>query len=149
MNIDPKKVKELVLIYSELNEEYQKELMKKAISLQFKQAQLEQIQKEKTQFKSDFELQQEIARRTKEHAKDIVEMIDIFKKLDDTDKAALFMMVNQLSGHGNTVQEADISITVNQKEVSMKEYLDKHLFDADYDKAKEKVTDYLSQIKKQ
>ena len=26
MNIDPKKVKELILIYSELNEEYQKEL---------------------------------------------------------------------------------------------------------------------------
>ena len=78
MNIDPKKVKELILIYSELNEEYQKELMKQAYILQMKQSQLNQIQKEDKRFKTDRALQEEIDKRTNECAKDAKEMLDVF-----------------------------------------------------------------------
>ena len=145
MNIDPKKVKELILIYSELNEEYQKELMKQAYILQMKQSQLNQIQKEDKRFKTDRALQEEIDKRTNECAKDAKEMLDVLKKMDDTDKAALFMMIKQLSGSGNLVQESDISITINQKDIPMKEYLEKYLIGADYEKAKEKATGFMNE----
>lgn len=78
-----------------------------------------------------------------ETAKDAMQMLDVLKKIDDTDKAAIFMLLNQLSGKGNRVKESDVAITVNQKDISMKDYLEKYLFDADYDKAKEKVIQFM------
>lgn len=72
-----------------------------------------------------------------------MQMLDVLKKIDDTDKAAIFMLLNQLSGKGNRVKESDVAITVNQKDISMKDYLEKYLFDADYDKAKEKVIQFM------
>lgn len=119
--------------------------MKKAYVLQLKQSQLKQIQKENVHLKTDLDLQEEIDRRSCERAKEIKEMLDVLKKIDDTDKAALFMMINQLAGEENKVEESDISITINQKDISMKEYLEKHLLNADYDKAKEKVTGFLDE----
>lgn len=119
--------------------------MKKAYVLQLKQSQLKQIQKENVHLKTDLDLQEEINRRSRERAKEIKEMLDVLKKIDDTDKAALFMMINQLAGEENKVEESDISITINQKDISMKEYLEKHLLNADYDKAKEKVTGFLDE----
>ena len=38
MNINPDKVKELVLLYSELDDDYQKELMSKVYELSLKQS---------------------------------------------------------------------------------------------------------------
>ncbi len=139
MNINPKKVKELILIYSELNEEYQKELMQQAYILRLKQSQLNQIQKEQKTFKSDKDLQEEIQKRankTAERASSIMDMVD---KMGETDIASLMIIANQLSGKGNIIEESDVSITINQKGVSMKEYIEKYLADADYGKAKEKV----------
>lgn len=146
MNIDPEKIKELVLIYSKLDENYQKELLKQAYILQLKQSQLNQIQKEKVKFKTDRELQIEIDKRAGKRAQDVVEMADVLDKLNSTDKAALFMLINQLSGNGNSVEETDITITVNQKNISMEEYLDKYLIDADYNKAKEKANGFMNDI---
>lgn len=146
MNIDPEKIKELVLVYSKLNEDYQKELMNQAYVLQLKQTQLKQIQEEKLIFKSDMELQSEIDRRASERVNDIVEMADLLDKMNSTDKAALFMLINQLSGKGNSVEESDITITVNQRNISMEEYLEKYLIDADYNKAKEKASKFMSDI---
>ena len=146
MNIDPEKIKELVLVYSKLNEDYQKELMNHAYVLQLKQTQLKQIQEEKIKFKSDMELQSEIDRRASERVNDIVEMADLLDKMNSTDKAALFMLINQLSGKGNSVEESDITITVNQRNISMEEYLEKYLIDADYNKAKEKASKFMSDI---
>ena len=143
MIINPENVKKLVQIYSELNEEYQKELMKQAYTLQIKQTQLNQIEKEGITFKTDSELHAEIDKRSVETAKDAMQMLDDLKKIDDTDKAAIFMLLNQLSGKGNRVKESDVAITVNQKDISMKDYLEKYLFDADYDKAKEKVIQFM------
>lgn len=145
MNINPEKVKELVLIYSELNEDYQKELMKKAYTLQLKQTQLNQIQKEKLQFKTESDLREEVDKRTAKRAEGIMSILETLKQVDDTDKAALFMLVNQLAGRENTVKESDITITVNRKAVTMRDFVEKHLFDADYDKAKEKVVKFMKE----
>lgn len=64
-------------------------------------------------------------------------------KMNDTDKATVFMVMNQLAGKSNLVQESDIIITVNQKDISMKEYLENHLVNIDYEKAKDAVNRHI------
>lgn len=119
--------------------------MKKAYVLQLKQSQLKHIQKENVHLKTDLDLQEEIDRRSCERAKEIKEMLDVLKKIDDTDKAALFMMINQLAGEENKVEESDVSITISQKDISMKEYIEKYLMDADYRKAKQKASSIMDE----
>lgn len=148
MNIDPEKVKQLVLIFAELNEDYQKRLMAEAYKLQFKQSQLNQIQKEGISFDSEKDLDQEVEKRTGKCLKEVIELLDVIKKMNDTDKASVMMMLNQLSGKGNIFKESDITITINQKDVSMKEYLERNLSGADYEKAKEKVESFMDEIPK-
>lgn len=145
MNIDPKKVKELILIYSELNKDYQQELMQQAYIFQLKQSKLNQIQKEQKTFKSDKELQKEIQKRAGETAERALNMMDMMEKMDETDIASLLIIANHLAGQGNSVQESDISITINQKDIPMKEYLEKYLIGADYEKAKEKATGFMNE----
>ncbi|MCI8347111.1 MAG: hypothetical protein HFJ12_04095 [Bacilli bacterium] len=147
MNINPNKVKELVLVFSELDEEYQKKLLGEAYKLQLMQTQKRQIQRESINYKNENELQQEIEKRSNQVAKEALDLIEILDKASDTDKAAMFMLINQLSGKANTVQESDIVITVNQKDISMKEYLEKHLANADYDKAKSETDNFMNGIR--
>lgn len=148
MNVEPKRVKELVLIFSELDEDYQKQLMLEAYKLQLMQSQKNQIQKAGTTFKNDKDFREEIEKKTSERAKEAVDLINVMNKMNDTDKAAMFMMINQLAYKSNTVKESDITITVHQKDISMKEYLEKHLVNADYDEAKQKVSEYFEEIQK-
>lgn len=149
MNLDPKKVKELVLIFAELDEDYQKQLLVEAYKLQLMQSQKKQIQKEKINYKTEEELQQEIERRSGKRAEEALDLMKILDKASDTDKAAMFMLINRLLGKANTVQESNISITVNQKDVSIKEYLEKHLANVDYDEAKNMLDGFLNDIHKE
>lgn len=145
MNINPDKIKELMLIYSELDEEYQERLFQEAYKLQLMQSQKKQMQKEDTIYKTEAEFQKELESRTGEQAAKILEVLDIFDKANDTDKAALFMMANYLARGKNYVREPDISIEVNQKEISIQEYLEKYLMNADYDKARDIVIKTLNE----
>ena len=67
MNINPDKVKELVLLFSELDDDYQKELMGKAYELSLKQSQKNLIKKENKKFKSEKEYKEEIEKRSNEN----------------------------------------------------------------------------------
>lgn len=145
MNINPDKIKELMLIYSELDEEYQERLFQEAYKLQLMRSQKKQMQKEDTIYKTEAEFQKELESRTGERAAKILEVSDIFDKANDTDKAALFMMVNYLARRKNSVCEPDIFIEINQKEISMQEYLEKYLMSADYDKARDIVIKTLNE----
>ena len=69
-------------------------------------------------------------------------IIRTFKKINDTERAALIMMANQLAGK-SAMQETDISIRINQKDISMQEYVEKYLMNADYNEAKNMVKDFL------
>lgn len=146
MNINPEKVKELVLIYSKLNEDYQEKLMMEAYKLQLEQNQLNLIQKEKHSFKKPEDQEKEVTRRTAERVEKIINMLDLFDKADDTEKATMFMFVNRLLRKGNAIQESDISITINQKDISMKEYLEQYLIDVDYEEAKEKMNEFMNYV---
>lgn len=146
MNIDSNRIKELVLIYAELNEDYQKRLMCEAYKLQLMQSQLNNIQKENTTFKNEQDLENEVKRRTNEVAKEILDLAKFLKQSSDTDKAAVILMMNRLAGRENIKQQTDITITINERNISMKEYLEMYLVGADYDEAKSLVDQYLEEI---
>lgn len=146
MNINPDKVKQLVLIFSELDEEYQNSLLQEALKLELLQYQKNKLKKENTKYKSQEEFQQAVNERANKVAGEAIHLIEIMEKISDTEKATLFMLVSQLAGKGNSVKESDISITVNQKSISMKEYLNRYIPCADYDKANESVNEIIRQM---
>lgn len=146
MNLDPDKVKRLVLSFAELDEEYQNQLLAEAFKLELMQSQKNQLKKEDTKYKSKEEFQEAVHKRSNKVAGEAMQLIDIMKKVDDTDKAILFMMVKQLAGEGKSVKESDISITVHQKSISMKEYLNRCIPGADYAKADEKVHEIMDKV---
>ena len=145
MNIDSDKIKELVTVFSSLDEEYQHKFMKEAYKFKLLQSQKNQILKEGIVYKTEKEFEEEIEKRATKRAKESLELLKDMKRMNDTDKATLFMLINQMATKKNTVQESDISITINNREVTMKEYLENHLGNADYDKAHNKVKEILKE----
>ena len=142
MNIDPNKVKELVLVFSKLDEGYQKTLLGHAHRLELMQSEKDRIQKENITYQTEKQLHLEVERRTHETVMEMANIIRTFKKINDTERAALIMMANQLAGK-SAMQETDISIRINQKDISMQEYVEKYLMNADYNEAKNMVKDFL------
>ena len=114
MNLNPDKVKQLVLAFSELDEEYQDRLLKEALKLELMQSQKNQLKKENAHFKTEDEFQQAVDERTNKVAVEAIHLIEIMKKISETDKATLLMLGSQLAGKGNSVKESDISITVKR-----------------------------------
>lgn len=142
MNLNPDKVKKLVLSFSELDEEYQDKLLIEAYKLELMQHQKEKIKKEKRVYKSDKEFEQAITKGASMVAEESMKFFELFEQADDTLKAAMFMLIQQMAGKGNMIKESDITITVNQKELSIYDYLDQYFVNIDYDKAKEIVKDF-------
>lgn len=145
MNINPDKVKELVLLFSELDDDYQKELMGKAYELSLKQSQKNLIKKENKKFKSEKEYKEEIEKRSNERAKESLDLLQIFDKIDDEGKAQLAIVLDKLS-NGDLTRKTDIEIKINSKKVSLKDYIEEVLPQADFKSANEKATEYLKEI---
>jgi len=122
MNIDPNKVKELVLIFAELDKDYQDELMKQAHVLSFKQGQKNVIHREVKEFKNKIELEEEIEKRSSRRVDEAKDLLDMLEKIGANDKAALTILMNKLS-NGRLSKKTDITIQINEKNISMKEYL--------------------------
>ena len=145
MNINPEKVKELVLLFSELDDDYQKELMGKAYELSLKQSQKNLIKKENKKFKSEKEYKEEIEKRSNERTKESLDLLQIFDKIDDEGKAQLAIVLDKLS-NGDLTRKTDIEIKINSKKVSLKDYIEEVLPQADFKSANEKATEYLKEI---
>lgn len=145
-NIDQTKINRLLRVFLSLDEDYQNQLLAEAFKLQLIQSQKNLIEKESKQFKSSEAMQEEIESRSNKRFTEITNLMDKLENADDTSKAAIFMFINQLAGKGNMIQEPEITITVNQKEISMKDYLEMHLNNADYDKAKSISNDFMKQM---
>lgn len=138
MNIDPNKVKELVLIFAELDKDYQDELMKQAHVLSFKQGQKNVIHREGKEFKNKIELEEEIEKRSSRRVYEAKDLLDMLEKIGANDKAALTILMNKLS-NGRLSKKTDITIQINEKNISMKEYLEEMLPEADFDEANKKA----------
>ena len=111
MNINPDKVKELVLLFSKLDDDYQKELMGKAYELFLKQSQKNLIKKENKKFKNEEEYKEEIEKRSNERVKETIDLLQIFNKIDDEGKAQLAIVLDKLS-NGDLTRKTDIEIKV-------------------------------------
>ena len=144
MNINPDKVKELVLLFAELDNEYQKELLKQAYILFFKQSQKNLIQTEGKKFKSDDEYKSEIEKGSQKTAKESLEMVELFYKIGYAEKAQLLILLDKLS-NGKLTQKTDIEIKINQQKISLKEYIEGILPGVDVEQANEKVVEFLKE----
>lgn len=98
MNVNPDKIKELVLIFSKLDDDYQMELIKQAYVLSLKQRQKNLIQKENKKFKNNNDFEKEIEYRSNQRAKEALDMVEIFEKVGDKEKAELIVLLDKLSG---------------------------------------------------
>ena len=145
MNINPDKIKKLVMLFSELDDDYQKELMSKAYELSLKQSQKNLINKEDKKFKSEEDYKKEIEERSRERAKESLDLLQIFDKIGDEGKAELAIILDKLS-HGELTKKTDIEIKINSKKVSIKEYIKEVLPHADFETANEKATEYLKEV---
>lgn len=142
MNIDPDKIKELVLIFSRLDDDYQKELMSQAYILSLKQSQKNLIHKENKKFKNDDDFKKEIENRSNQRAKKVIDMVEIFEKVGDREKAELIILLDKLSG-GNFAKKTNIEIKINEEKVSIKDYLEEVVPGTDFYTANKTVEDYL------
>ena len=142
MNVDPDKIKELVLIFSKLDDDYQMELMKQAYVLSLKQRQKNLIQKENKKFKNNNDFEKEIEHRSNQRAKEALDMVEIFEKVGDKKKAELIILLDKLSG-GNFAKKTNIEIKINEEKVSIKDYLEEVVPGTDFYTANKTVEDYL------
>lgn len=149
MSLDPEKVKELVLIYSKLDDDYQKVLMSKAWELSFKQSQKNQILKSGENFKTKEELEDKVKKETVNRLKEAEELIDIFKtKMNDSQKAELIALMDKLS-NGKMTEKTDIEIKINHKKVRLTEYLEEMFPEVDVKEANKNATQFLKDYKKE
>lgn len=144
MNIDPDRVKELILIFSELDEEYQKELLKQAYVIGLRQNQKDLIAKEKISFKNDFDYKQEIENRSRKSAKESLEFFNKIKEMNREQIAELAILMSKLSGDSIT-QNTDIEIKINKTNISLKDYIEKELPGVDFNEANKKVAKYVKE----
>lgn len=142
MNINPEKVKALVLLFTELDDDYQKVLMGKAYELSLKQSQKNLIKKEGKKFKSEEEYKKEIEKRSEKRAKESIDLLHILDQIGDEEKAQLAIVLDRLS-YGNLTKKFDIEIKIESKKVSIKDYIEEVLPQADFKSANEKASEYL------
>ena len=142
MNVDPDKIKELVLIFSKLDDDYQMELMKQAYVLSLKQRQKNLIQKENKKFKNNNDFEKEIEHRSNQRAKEALDMVEIFEKVGDKEKAELIVLLDKLSG-GSFTKKTSIEIKINEQKVSMRDYLEEVLPGVDFCTVNKTVDDYI------
>lgn len=141
MNINPDKVKELILLFSELDEDYQKELLKQAYILSFKQSQKNLIKEEGNKFKSNREYEDEIEERSNKTIEEFLEIIALYDKVSDNEKAQLAILLNKLS-KGKLTQKTDIEIKIKQKKLSIKDYIEEILPEVNFEVANAKALEY-------
>lgn len=145
MNIDPDRVKELILIFSELDEEYQKELLKQAYVLGLRQNQKDLIAKEKISFKNDFDYKQEIENRSRKSAKKLLVMSQKLKEMNKDQLVEVLILVDKLSSNKGISQDTDIEIKINKTNISLKDYIEIELPGVDFNEANKKVAKYVKE----
>ena len=147
MNLDYNKVKELISLYSELDDEYQEILMQKAWDLYNKQQQKNQLLESEEKFKSKDDLEEKVNEKAHTRAKEIYEILQLFEKMDDPQKAEIVAVVDKMTNASMT-EQTDFEITINKKKVDLVEYLEEQFPDADGKEACKNATRFLREQRK-
>lgn len=146
MNLDPKKIKELITLYSELDDEYQEELFSKAKVLSIKQTQKNQILKSKEKFKTKKDLDKKIDEKTSRRLEEVKEMMYIYdSKMNDSQRAEIVALLDKLTDGGLT-EKTDIEITINHKNVDLIEYLEEQFPDVNVKEANKNANRLLKEF---
>lgn len=139
MYINSGKIKQIIEIFSGLNDKRQRELLSRAIYLEFEQNQEDMALKMK-EVLSEEDLKMKTHNRIKESA-------TLMKKLNGFDKeqlASVAILLNELS-NGKLAKEEEIVVQINSRNMSINEYLEKNLPGTDISNAR-KILAEIKQI---
>ena len=138
MNINSKYIKELIDVAVTLDDEFQKISLAKMYELQLEQKAKWKIEKKNLaegKKMPEIIIKDEIKTEANKLAKEILDMADMLDRMNSNQKAAMAMMMEKLSP-GAFTREEEISIVINSKTISLKDYLEKMLPDANYNDAR-------------
>lgn len=147
MNINPDKVKQLMLLFAALDNDYQKELLDHAYTLKIRQIQKKLIKEEGKNYKNKYEYEDEFRRICDESANKVSEIVELYNEADDNGKAQITIFLDKLC-NGELAKKTDIEIRINSKKVSIKDYIEEILPQANFQAANEVVTKYLKEENK-
>lgn len=146
MNINPEEIKKLIQTYAELDEEHQKKLRCEAYKLLIHQTALNEVRsKNKDCTEGQENIEEIVSMKMKEEERRLSSMLNKINQLSETQLASVFMMAHKLAGQQNKVQETDITITLNNKTISMENYIKMNLPNANYNEAEKMVNDFDNQ----
>lgn len=127
MNVDPKQINNLIKIFCELDEEYRGKALMEMNGL-FIEYMNEQDCK-----RNNIPVTQEAKRN---FIADTKEFAELLSELSKTQKASIVMYMEHLSP-GSFTEENELEIKINHRKITLREYIEKYLPDADVGEAKE------------
>ncbi len=130
MNINSENIKWLIEIFANLNDERQNKLMREAIRLQFEQGQEYIAAKRKEKID-----EKQLASRTIKRIKKTGDLLEAFDNMNKEQQAAFWMFINELS-KGELAKDEEILIQINSRNITIEEYLNRHMPGVNIDKAK-------------
>lgn len=147
MNIDLSRIKNLVSLFSKLDEEYQGELLATAYILFFKQEAKKHIS-EKKQKQSKYALKAEIEDEAAKGIESTCNIIEMFLQMRDEQKAEFLIIFNHMSG-GQVAKKTDVEVRINQKYVSIEEFLKEIFPSVDYGTAASRAYNNIEECMRQ
>ena len=141
MLIDTKKVKELLKVYAELDEQRQEKLVEKAWILHFEQIAEERLKKEKKQYSDD-----DVKEAFVEMFNESEDLIELIMNANEEQLASVYLFLSKLKGR-NVCEDEKIKIILESEEISIEEYIRRNFANVNYKKIDTIVNNYIQDSK--
>ena len=141
MLIDTKKVKELLKVYAELDEQRQEKLVEKAWILHFEQIAEERLKKEKKQYSDD-----DVKEAFVEMFNESEDLIELIMNANEEQLASVYLFLSKLKGR-NVCEDEKIKIILESEEISIEEYIRRNFANVNYKKIDAIVNNYIQDSK--
>ena len=141
MLIDTKKVKELLKVYAELDEQRQEKLVEKAWILHFEQIAEERLKKEKKQYSDD-----DVKEAFVEMFNESEDLIELIMNANEEQLASVYLFLSKLKGR-NACEDEKIKIILESEEISIEEYIRRNFANVNYKKIDAIVNNYIQDSK--
>lgn len=123
LNINYDKIDRLVSLFIQLDDDGQNKVMAEALM------QLARM----SQKRNGLVLEDEITEGVNKEFNDIVNLVELLKKLNDKNKAAIFMEMQMLAYKGLYVPEVDVKVNVNMSKRHLREIMAESYPTIDFD----------------
>lgn len=145
LKIDTGKMEFLLSLFVDLEEEYQNKAIAYILGLILEQkAKAEIATYSPTDvLKNDFDKNQAVEKRTGDIKHETAGILNAVSAMDDEQRAMMVILMEKLHP-GTYTKKERISVTVNSKSISLKDYWEHNFSNIDYEKTKEKVEKFLS-----